>query len=276
MKETEITMRTIKNFKDYIKEGFVNKTLKRTRQGIDRSEDKINQGDVDQLDPEHVSDFVIDHKLRLEVSMFIKEVDDTFTEPLKNYMTKNGFDRCGFGTRDSSKLPDFDYKFRIKDLKDMLIHVHYDDFEKEVKVYCGDNDEFDVTELKFPQMLVWHITHTKEHLIKTDPKLILLNIKKKWRYFESELRDAVFMIYYNNCKYEPGTSMRDVEIHVDDLPSTFVKEYYFEGVNFKNSVMMGALKIHGASSSKSNPTYKKILDTLEKIFMEAKEKAYPK
>lgn len=265
-------MRTngIKKFRDFLNEGFMSKTYDRLKTGDVRTEDKLNQGDLEIFNVEEIQEFIYKYNLRFKIDQFFHEVNQTYSEPIRNYMLKHGLERCGFGKRDLSQLPDFDYEFRIEKYKDLRVHITYDDFEKEIKITCGEKDEYDISETPVGVSLSKFMKNMPKYVAEQDTKILLVNIKLKWKYFEPELYNCAYHVYRMYLMKDSEFEMKKIPIETDDLTDELIYGYHFEGVDFKRNTMSGPLKLFGASSSKSNPTYKKIIGVLDEAYGQAR------
>lgn len=254
-------------------EGLWGKGLERAQSGERRTEDKFTEGDLSEFDmkPHLFMDKYISDS---ELFNFENEVDDTFSVPIIEWVKKHGTISLGFGARDRSELPDFDYKFYIPELKNVMVHVSYDDFDKEIKVMCGnDKDEFDIIDTSYGKYLVKTLKNTISRTLKNNPNLLVDNLKKNWKTLEPLLFDIVYNESYSSLQSNKKSryslpTISDILSGIDFYKeSDELKKFYIDHINV--SVPPFVKLLWGIDVDDKLAINKKIINTCKNAYNKA-------
>lgn len=235
----------ILKFDEYVYEGFINKTLKRTRTGEVRTEDKFTQSDTHffNFEKRKIYDFLRDHAIYDKTYQELPEIlKDKYRDEIVSYTKSHGTMTLGFWKGDKSTMSDFDFSFHIEDLKNVKIFMEYIGQNRELKIFCGNNKEdFDITDTTFGEFLKKVFGDTIKDVLEENPDLLISNMERHWDDFYPELEKCVYKACYDDFEYDRSngrTHLSDLEI-IEIIPNDYsieLEKFQFEGVSFQDGI----------------------------------------
>lgn len=268
----------ILKFEDYIKEGFLSKTINRSKSGDRRLEDKFTKLDLEQFN--HAGNkfynFLKQHNIYdLFMNDFPKVIEDKYEDFIKSQLKQNNAYNIGFTADDEVKMPDFEYTFNIESIKNVTIFFYYTDKNKEFKIFCGnDKEEFDISETHLGKYLLNDFHKTIFGIYEKYPELIEQNIKNDFERFKEELFNFVYDCCYDDFKYDrinhySLSDISNIEM-VFYTSENKIKNYHIDSVDFSQEYNKSVF-IGDGDRIKSQSLEIKIIDICEDAYKKAKQ-----
>ena len=231
----------IKKFNEFIEEGFMTRSLNRSKSTDKRIENKFTEEDLQEFYLK-IHELVPKYKLVGTVSkQYKRALLDHYTQPVIDYVKQHGTMDLGTTKGSKSKLPDFEYQFEIPELKNVIVSVKYIDKDKELNVTCGNNPyEFDISDTELGSWLISHFDTNIQDILIENPKVLEINIKNNWDLFSKLFYDFVYESCYKELKGMVVKKLKLPNVTFDwmlddkDQSDEFGK-FYIERIDNKNN-----------------------------------------
>ena len=270
-------MYKIKTFDKFIKEGFLSKTINRSKSGDRRLEDKFTNLDLEQFN--HIGrrffDFLNQHNIYdLFMEDFPKAIEDQYDDFIKSQLKQNNAYDIGFTIDDETKMPDFEYTFNIESIKGVTIFFYYIDQNKEFKIFCGNNkEEFDISETDLGKLLLNNFHKTIFKIYEKYPELIEQNIKQDFERFKDLLFEFVYDCCFEDFEYDVINGHNLSDISAIELifytSKNKIKNYHIDSVDFSQKYNKSVF-VGDGDRIKSQDLEKRIIDVCEDAYEKAK------
>lgn len=268
----------ILKFEEYIKEGFLSKTLGRTKSGEVRLEDKFSKMDLEQLN--HIGirfyEYLKKHNIYdLFMKDFPKAIEENYDEFIKTQLKQNNAYNIGFTIDDEVKMPDFEYSFNIESIKNVKIFFCYIDQNKEFKIFCGNNkEEFDISETDLGKYLLNDFHKTIFGIYENYPDLIEQNIKQDFERFKDVLFEFVYDCCYKDFEYDRINHHSLSDISTIEMifyaSENKIKNYHIDSVDFSQDYNKSVF-VGDGDRIKSQDLEIKIINVCEDAYKQAKQ-----
>ena len=250
----DLIMKVLK-FSEFIEEGFLSKTLGRSKSGDLRLEDKFTKSDFDEFCDDVESDIngvrieYDVHKLSSDLQSKLSETYDKFLETI---IKKHEIKDITFKTESKINIPDFDYTYNIEKLKNVRLHITIDGKTKEVNMYLGNNkDEFKLCKesgKNFENELLNVIYRYPRFFYSLNLKLMVFNIENNWDKFSQSFYQDCFDFYLDRMRKKGLADISKYPIYFDDDMSygliddnkffKYYKDYFISDVDVSNDIVL--------------------------------------
>lgn len=225
---------------EYVEEGILSKTLNRSKNNELRQEDKFTQNDINIFNYpkkyDQYKNFIKKYNINDEISKYHEHVQETYTDFILKYGNEHGLLDLGF-EKDDCDMPDFNYSFLIKDIKNIKIFISFSNKEKKLSVFCGYNEkEFDITETSFGLNILNYITSIVEYAVCDQNDILMKNLKKNYELCKELLKKYIEEIVSNCCEDITNVydfpNIADMEIIPQYSKNIKTQRFYISGIFF--------------------------------------------
>ena len=269
-------------FNEFINEGFLSKTLDRSKSGKERLEYKLTDEDIDIFyDADIIRNFN-KYLSKYDLTEFAKEFKPTlyehFEPMLVNYVSKHGF--TGFGTLSHFNEVETvleDVKFKMDSNingKPITFIFTIDGDSKEMIVTCGNEnpEEFDITETDFISMLYNKFVESiVVDILQERVDLIEKNLKIYWGDFSETLSEFIHDSVLDVCEAEGeelSLSGFTWDPWDDSFSETIMEVFLINYIDYNNETVKCGYD-DNTFKKLSPQTTKKVLDIVKKSYDDA-------
>lgn len=235
-------------FNNFINEGLWKSGVKRSQTGDLRTEDMFSQKDLHIFDFPYKKNLYNDFLKKYNIYdicniEFEEKLIETYEDFMTKYANQHGLLDFGFGEEDKCNMPDFDWSFKIPDIKNVTVHISYSD--KKINILCGNDDKhmIDISETSFGRFIKENFENLPANVFYDNKKIVLRNLNLNWEDFKKTLSQ---FLYERFCDVFEGEAEHG-SYHFSDIEdaagaiepyhdSKELRKYLFNGViyNFKN------------------------------------------